>query len=96
MAQNSIGEVVVAGAGGSSAMAHKSNPIGAEVLVALAHANAAFAGGMNQAMVHEQERSGAAWTLEWLLLPQMLMATGAGLRTAISLLGQITRMGRPG
>jgi 3-carboxy-cis,cis-muconate cycloisomerase len=96
MAQNSVGEIVLAGSGGSSAMPHKSNPVGAEVLVALAHANAALLGGMNHAMVHEQERSGAAWTLEWLLLPQMLMATGASLRTAINLLGQVTRMGRPG
>ena len=33
--------------------------------------------GMQQALVHEQERSGAAWTLEWLLLPQMVVATAA-------------------
>jgi 3-carboxy-cis,cis-muconate cycloisomerase len=95
MAQNRVGEVAMEGGGGSSAMPFKSNPIGAEVLVALAHANATFVGGMNEAMVHEQERSGAAWTLEWILLPQMLVATGAGLRTALSLVRQITRMGKP-
>ena len=95
MAQNRVGEVAMEGGGGSSAMPHKSNPIAAEVLVALAHANATFVGGMNEAMVHEQERSGAAWTLEWILLPQMLVATGAGLRSALSLVRQITRMGKP-
>ena len=95
MAQNRVGEVSMEGGGGSSAMPFKSNPIGAEVLVALAHANATFVGGMNEAMVHEQERSGAAWTLEWILLPQMLVATGAGLRTSLALVRQITRMGKP-
>ena len=57
-------------------MPHKANPVGAELLVALARFNAAQLGGLQQAMVHEQERSGAAWTLEWLLLPPMLIATG--------------------
>ena len=70
------GEIALAGGGSSSAMPHKANPVGAEVLVALARFNAAQLGGLHQAMVHEQERSGAAWTLEWLLLPPMLIATG--------------------
>ncbi len=93
MAQNAMGEMTIEGGGGSSAMPFKSNPVGAEVLVALAHANATLAGGMNLSLLHEQERSGAAWTLEWLLLPQMLMATGAALRTAVSMLGRVTRIG---
>ena len=74
-------------------MPHKSNPVGAEVLVALARFNAAQAGGLQQAMVHEQERSGAAWTLEWLLLPPMLTATAAALRTALDLAGSIESIG---
>lgn len=96
MAQNGIGEIAMEGGGGSSAMPFKSNPVGAEVLIAFAHANAALGGGMNLSLVHEQERSGAAWTLEWLLLPQMLMATGASLRTALSMLGRVTRLGEAG
>ena len=36
MAQNEIGEIRLAGGGGSSAMPHKVNPVGAEMLVALA------------------------------------------------------------
>jgi 3-carboxy-cis,cis-muconate cycloisomerase len=94
MAQNRFGDIEIEGGGGSSAMPHKSNPIAAEVLVALAHFNATLVGGMNAALVHEQERSGAAWTLEWLILPQMVTATGASLRTAETLLGQILRIGR--
>ena len=67
--------------------------MGAEVLVTLAHFNATQIAGMHTALVHEQERSGAAWTLEWLILPQMVVATAASLRTGLSLLGQITRIG---
>jgi 3-carboxy-cis,cis-muconate cycloisomerase len=90
LAQNEVAAVRLAGGGGSSAMAHKSNPVNAEVLVALARYNAGLAGTLNQAMVHENERSGAAWTLEWLTLPPMLVTTGASLRLAAILLGQLT------
>ncbi|WIY53186.1 3-carboxy-cis,cis-muconate cycloisomerase [Devosia sp. YIM 151766] len=89
LAQNEIGALRLAGGGSSSAMAHKSNPVNAEVLVALARHNAGLAGILGQAMVHEYERSGAAWTLEWLTLPAMLVNTGAGLRLAVKLAGQL-------
>jgi 3-carboxy-cis,cis-muconate cycloisomerase len=82
MAQNEIGEVKLAEGGGSSAMAHKSNPVRAETLVALARFNAALLGGQHQALVHENERSGAGWMLEWLVLPQMVVAAAAALRHA--------------
>jgi 3-carboxy-cis,cis-muconate cycloisomerase len=86
-------EIKLAGGGGSSAMAHKQNPVAAEVLVALARFNAVQSSGMQQAMVHEQERSGAGWTLEWLILPQMLQATGASLRLAGELASNILSLG---
>ena len=89
LAQNEVGAVRLEGGGGSSAMAHKSNPVNAEVLVALARYNAGLAGTLNQALIHENERSGAAWTLEWLTLPPMLVTTGASLRLAALLLGQL-------
>ena len=41
-------------------MPHKRNPVIAEVLVALARFNATQLSGMHQALVHEQERSGAS------------------------------------
>src|SRR6202012_829905 len=85
MAQNEIGEVRLAGGGGSSAMAHKSNPVGAEVLVALARFCAGQLGTLHQALVHENERSGAAWTLEWLILPPLATATASALRHAATL-----------
>jgi len=89
LSQTEIGAVTLANGGTSSAMAHKSNPVAAELLVALARFNAGLAGTLQQAMVHEYERSGAAWTLEWLTLPQIFVTTGASLRHAASLLDQI-------
>ncbi len=89
MAQNEVAAVRLTGGGGSSAMAHKSNPVNAEVLVSLARYNAGLAGTLNQALVHENERSGAAWTLEWLTLPAMAVAAGASLRLGLALLQQL-------
>ena len=86
MAQNEVATIQLSGGGGSSAMAHKKNPVGAEVLVALARLNAGLLGTLSQSMVHENERSGAAWTLEWIVFPQIAEAAAAGLALADTLL----------
>lgn len=93
MAQQGIDEITLTGGGGSSAMPHKQNPVLAELLVTLARFNATQVSGMHHAMIHEQERSGAAWTLEWMLLPQMTLAAGRALDVATTLVAQIERMG---
>jgi len=90
MAQNEIGEVRLASGGGSSAMPHKSNPVQAELLVTLARYNAGLLGTLHQALVHENERSGAAWTLEWIVLPQMVEAAAAGLSKALALIASMS------
>lgn len=87
------GEIEITGGGTSSAMAHKQNPVAAETLVALARFNATQLSAIHHSLVHEQERSGAAWTLEWLVLPQMTMATAAALRLAGELAENIRRLG---
>jgi len=92
MGQNERQEITLSGGGGSSAMPHKQNPVLAEVLVTLARFNAAQSGGLQNVMVHEQERSGSAWTLEWMILPLMLEATGTALRHALTLLKSIRSM----
>lgn len=91
MAQD--GDIILSGGGGSSAMPHKSNPVAAEMLVSLARYMAGALGTIAPAMVHEQERSGAAWTLEWLVLPQMVGATGSGLLLAERLFDSVEQMG---
>lgn len=82
LAQSEIGEVGFAGAGGSSTLPQKQNPVIAEVLVALARFAATQSGALHQAAIHVNERDGAAWTLEWLALPPLIGATGAALARA--------------
>jgi len=89
MAQSEVKQVTLTGGGRSSSMAHKSNPVKAELLVALARYNAGLAGTLQQAMIHENERSGAAWTLEWMVLPDMVMTTGKALALGLALVGQM-------
>lgn len=95
MAQNGIDEIRIEGGGGSSAMPHKHNPVKAEILVTLARFNAAQLGAFHQALAHEQERSGILWTLEWMILPQMCVASGAALRNAKALIMAVRDMGAP-
>jgi 3-carboxy-cis,cis-muconate cycloisomerase len=87
-------EIELAVGGASSAMSHKQNPVAAETLVALSRFNAVQVSAIHQSMVHEQDRSGAAWTLEWLVVPSMVMATAASLRLANELASNILHLGR--
>jgi 3-carboxy-cis,cis-muconate cycloisomerase len=84
MGRSESGEAASGTGGGSSTMPQKENPVAAETVVALARAVAAFAAPL-QGAVHAEERDGAAWTLEWLLLPQAVTATAAALRLATGL-----------
>lgn len=93
MAQQGIDEIALSGGGGSSAMPHKQNPVAAEAMVALARYVAGQQGILAQAMIHEQERSGAAWALEWLTVPAMAEAVGAALRHAETLISSVERIG---
>jgi 3-carboxy-cis,cis-muconate cycloisomerase len=85
LAQSEIAEVQPGKGGGSSTMPHKSNPVQAEMLVTLARFNAGQLGTFAQAQLHDHERSGASWLLEWLTLPQMITATGAALVQAVDM-----------
>lgn len=94
MAQQGIDEIALKGGGASSSMPHKSNPVAAEILVTLARFNASQLAAMHHALVHEQERSGSAWTLEWMVLPQMVLTCGTALVKSEALLGDVVRLGR--
>ena len=93
MAQMGADEIRLAGGGASSAMPHKQNPVLAELLVTLARYNGAQVSAMHAALIHEQERSGAAWMLEWLTLPPMTVATGRALTAAAELAGSVLSVG---
>jgi 3-carboxy-cis,cis-muconate cycloisomerase len=80
-----ISELKAGSGGGSSTMPQKSNPVAAEALVALARFNAGQVGLVHQALIHAEERDATSWPLEWMALPQMVVATGAALRHAENL-----------
>lgn len=90
LAQTEVGEVRDGSDGVSSAMPHKENPVRSETLVAIGRANASLLAGMHHAAVHEHERSGSAWTLEWLTLPQMAVLTGSSLGHARAVAGSMS------
>jgi len=80
--QTSPVEISIAGAGGSSTMPHKANPVAAETITALARHVATLSSSMLHAQLTQSDRDGAAWAQEWLCLPQLICATGAALRHA--------------
>ena len=89
LASSEIGELRLAGAGGSSTMPNKQNPNRPEAIVALAQRAADLIGPLHRAALHDQERGGVAWFTEWLNLPALAVATGAALRHSESLLDEL-------
>lgn len=88
--QSGIAEVAIAGAGASSTMPQKQNPVGPSVLVALSRQSVALNGLMQGAATHQQQRDGAAWFTEWLTLPQLCVSTARALALAADLATRIT------
>jgi 3-carboxy-cis,cis-muconate cycloisomerase len=93
MAQMGPEQIVLSGGGSSSAMAHKNNPIDAEALISIARFNSGLLSILHGTLVHEQERSGSAWTTEWMVVPQVFVTTAAALRNSHRLLNSIERIG---
>ncbi|MBA4490694.1 lyase family protein [Paracoccus sp. S1E-3] len=85
LAQSERAEVCAGIGGASSTMPQKSNPVAAETLVTLARLNAGDLSGLHQALIHAQERDGAALGIEWALLPGMLERAAASLRIGAEL-----------
>ncbi len=75
MTQSEVRELSLASTGGSSTMPHKSNPVIAELVVALADYVAAQMPAMFGAQMAQEERDGSAWLVEWLTLPQICIAS---------------------
>ncbi|MEO1549730.1 MAG: lyase family protein [Pseudomonadota bacterium] len=89
MSQSELQEVTAGPGGASSTMPHKSNPVLAEVLVALGHYARGQAACLAAAQDHAHERDGAAWMLEWMVLPGLLRASGAALLLSETALGSL-------
>jgi len=94
MAQTGADAIKLRGGGSSSAMPHKQNPILGELLVSLGHHCATLQCSMTRALIHEQERSGAAWTLEMLTLNDLVQTCGRSMTAALDALEQIEQIGQ--
>ncbi|MCG6113095.1 MAG: adenylosuccinate lyase family protein [Paracoccus sp.] len=90
MTQSGLGLVRIDGAGGSSTMPQKQNPIGPSALAALSRATLGHAATLQGTGLHRQQRDGAAWFTEWLVLPQLAAGTGAALLRASEVLERLS------
>lgn len=86
MAQTEIGEITLESRGQSSAMPHKKNPVLAEIIVAQARYCHAQMSGLQSASIHENERSGSSWSLEWMLLPALIITASKSILNASELI----------
>jgi len=87
LAQGEVAEVSEGAPGGSSAMAHKQNPVAAISALAGAAQAPGLVATLLGAMVHEHERAAGSWHAEWRPLRELLIATGSAaswLRTCLS------------
>lgn len=82
LTQTGIGEVALGGAGASSTMPHKQNPVTPSVLVALARQGAGLNGVLQGSAMHRYQRDGAAWFSEWMCLPQIVLGAASAVRIA--------------
>jgi 3-carboxy-cis,cis-muconate cycloisomerase len=76
----------VPGRGGSSAMAHKQNPVAAVSVLACARRAPGLVATMLSAMEQERERAAGAWQSEWGTLTDLLRLTGSAAAWARDLL----------
>ena len=85
-AQSEVAELSLKQGGASSTMPQKNNPVVAETLLSLFHFNTALDGLMTQALLHRQQRDGAAWSMEWLALPQICVASAKTMALGLELI----------
>lgn len=79
MAQTEVGELsesAEGGRGGSSALPHKRNPVGAALAIACAHGVRGAASVLIATQAQEHERAAGAWQAEWEALSRALALTG--------------------
>lgn len=89
LAASGIGEVQLQGAGASSTMPQKQNPVAPSALAALAHQVSGLQAALHASAQHQHQRDGAAWFTEWAVLPQIALSTAAGLQIAKQLLSNL-------
>lgn len=88
LAQTEVAEVYeeAAGAGGSSTMPHKRNPVAAISALAAAQQAPGLVSTLFGAMAHEHQRAAGSWHAEWRPLTELFRSTGSAvhwLRTSL-------------
>jgi 3-carboxy-cis,cis-muconate cycloisomerase len=86
LAQTEVGEVSDGKGGGSSAMPHKQNPVGASVALAAAVRAPGLVATLLAAMPQEHERGLGGWQAEWETLPELVRLSAGASRAAATLL----------
>jgi 3-carboxy-cis,cis-muconate cycloisomerase len=92
LAQQEVGEVREGGGpgrGGSSAMAHKRNPVGAVSVLACTKRTPGLVASALAAMEQEHERAAGAWQAEWGIHTELLGLSGSAAAWARELLEQL-------
>ena len=89
LTQSGLNEVTISGAGASSTMPQKQNPVGPSVFIAIARQAVALNSALQGATIHRQQRDGAAWFTEWLSLPQLCILSAKALALATDLAQRI-------
>ncbi len=92
LAQQEVGEVRERGGpdrGGSSAMAHKRNPVGAVSVLACTKRVPGLVADVLAAMEQEHERAAGAWQAEWAIVTELMTLTGSATAWGRELLEQL-------
>jgi 3-carboxy-cis,cis-muconate cycloisomerase len=90
LAQNEVGELHIAGGGGSSAMPHKRNPVAAVAVLACATRTPGLAATLQTAVVQEHERAAGAWHAEWEPWSELFRLTGSAAAWSAELLSGVS------
>lgn len=90
LTQTGLAEVTLGQSGGSSTMPQKQNPVVPAMVTALARHAIGLHATLQGAALHRQQRDGAAWFTEWLVLPQLCLATQSALIQTRDLIPGIT------
>lgn len=90
LSRGEIAEAFGGTGGGSSTMPHKSNPVTAEAILSLAKLATVYDAGLAAASIHAEERDGAHWTVEWQLLPDLMVVCGKALAKSLVLVETLT------
>jgi 3-carboxy-cis,cis-muconate cycloisomerase len=89
LSQQEVGEVAEDEAGGSSAMAHKRNPVAAVSTLACTKRVPGLVAAVLGAMEQEHERAAGAWQAEWGVHTELLGLTGSAAAWTETMLGAL-------